>query len=115
MTRVKRGTAAHKRKKNILKQTKGFRWGRKSKFKLAKDAVYHAWEYSYRDRKVKKRDFRKSWQSRINSACRKFDLSYSKFMAGLKKHKIEIDRKALAELVQKQPEVFQKIVEKVKG
>jgi len=115
MTRVKRGKAAHKRRKNLLKHTKGFRWGRKSKFRLAKDAIYHAWEYSYRDRKVKKRDFRKFWESRINSACRKLDLSYSKFMAGLKKNKIEIDRKTLADLSQKKPEIFQKIVEKVKG
>ena len=114
MTRVKRGTAANKHRKNILKHTKGFRWGRKSKFKLAKDAIYHAWEYSYRDRKVKKRDFRKFWQSRINSACRKFGLSYSKFIAKLKKNKIEIDRKILSDLSQKQPEIFQKIVEKVK-
>ncbi|MDP3995913.1 MAG: 50S ribosomal protein L20 [bacterium] len=114
MTRVKRGTTANKHRKNILKHTKGFRWGRKSKFKLAKDAIYHAWEYSYRDRKVKKRDFRKFWQSRINSACRKFGLSYSKFIAKLKKNKIEIDRKILSDLSQKQPEIFQKIVEKVK-
>jgi len=115
MVRIKRGKQARKHRKHLLKEAKGFRWGRKSKFRLAKDAVYHAWEYSYRDRKVKKRDFRKFWESRINSACRKLDLSYSEFMAGLKKSKIEIDRKTLADLSQKQPEIFQKIVEKVKG
>ena len=115
MTRIKRGVTAHKRRKNLLKYAKGFRWGRKSKFKLAKDAVHHAWEYSYRDRKVKKRDFRKAWQSRINSACRKFDLSYSKFIAGLKKNKIELNRKILSDISQKHPQIFEKIVEKVKG
>ena len=114
MVRVKRGKIAHKRRKRILKQTKGFRWSRKTKYRLAKDALYHAWEYAYRDRKVKKRDFRKLWQSQINSACRKFDISYSRFIAGLKKNKIEIDRKILATLTEKEPQIFEKIVEKVK-
>ncbi len=115
MVRVKRGKTAHKRRKRILKQVKGFRWGRKSKFGLAKDALYHAWEYSYRDRKTKKREFRKLWQTQINAACRKAGISYSRFIAGLKKNKIELDRKVLASLVQKNPQVFEKIVEKVKG
>jgi len=115
MSRVKRGKAALKRRKHLLEYVKGFRWGRKSKFRLAKDALYHAWEYAYRDRKVKKREFRKSWESQINTACRKSGLSYSKFIAGLKKNKIELDRKILSDLAQNHPQIFEKIVEKVKS
>jgi len=114
MTRVKRGTTAHKRRKNILKHTKGFRWGRKSKYKAAKEALLHAWSYAYRDRKTKKREFRKLWQIRINSACRKQGMTYSHFIHALKEKKIEIDRKILAELVKDQPQIFKKIIEKVK-
>ena len=115
MARVKRGTTANKRRKNILKYAKGFRWGRKAKYRLAKDAMYHAWEYAYRDRKTKKREFRKLWQSQINSACRNLGIPYSRFIAGLKKNKIEIDRKVLATLSGKNPQIFEKIVEKTKG
>jgi large subunit ribosomal protein L20 len=114
MVRVKRGKIAHKRRKHLLKYAKGFRWGRKSKYRAAKEALYHAWEYAYRDRKAKKRDFRKLWQIRINATCRELGISYSKLIASLKKNKIEIDRKILAQLVQNQPEIFEKIVEKVK-
>jgi large subunit ribosomal protein L20 len=114
MVRVKRGTTAHKRRKYVLKQAKGFKWGRKSKYRQAKEALYHAWSYAYRDRKAKKRDFRQLWQNRINSACRKNNLSYSKFMAGLKKEKIELDRKMLALLAKDQPDIFKEIVEKAK-
>jgi len=114
MVRVKRGTQAHKRRKKILKQTKGFRWGRKSHYKLAKDALYHAWEYAYRDRRVKKREFRQLWQIQINSACRKAGIPYNRFINSLKKNKIEIDRKILSTLAKDQPEIFKKIVEKVK-
>ena len=115
MVRVKRGTTAHKRRKNVLKHTKGFRWGRKSKYKAAKEALAHARTYAYRDRRVKKREFRKLWQIQINAACRPCGISYSKFIAGLKKNKIEIDRKILSELAKKRPEIFKKIVEKAKG
>jgi len=115
MARVKRGKTAQKRRKHLLKYAKGFRWGRKSKYRLAKDAMYHAWEYAYRDRKVKKRDFRALWQSQINSACRNLGTPYSRFIAGLKKNKIELDRKVLASLAEKNPQIFEKIVEKVKG
>ncbi len=106
---------AHKRRKNTLKQTKGFRWGRKSKFRLAKDALYHAWEYAYRDRKVKKRDFRKSQESQINTVCRRSDLTYSRFIAGLKKKKIGLDRKVLAELARDNQDIFKKVVEEAKS
>ena len=114
MVRVKRGKIAHKRRKHLLKYAKGFRWGRKSKYKLAKDALMHAWKYAYRDRKVKKREFRKLWQIQINAACREQGISYSKFMYGLKQNKIELNRKILPELAQNHPQIFKKIVEKTK-
>ena len=114
MVRVKRGKAAHKRRKHLLKHAKGFRWGRKSKYKLAKDALHHAWRYAYRDRRVKKREFRKLWQIQISAACRNQGISYSKFTYGLKKNKIELDRKILSDFARNRPEVFKKIVEKVK-
>ena len=113
MTRVKRGTTAHKRRKKIIKQAKGFKWGRKSKYKLAKDALRHAWTYAYRDRKRKKRDFRRLWNIKINAAAREQGLTYSQFINKLKKADIEIDRKILAHLAEKQPEVFEKIVKKI--
>ena len=108
MVRVKRGKAAHKRRKHLLKYAKGFRWGRKSKYRAAKVALMHAWEYAYRDRKSKKREFRKLWQIQINAACREKGISYSKFINGLKKNKIELDRKILANLVQNHPEILKK-------
>ena len=114
MTRVKRGTMANKRRKKIIKQAKGFKWGRKSKYRLAKEALKHAWVHAYRDRKRKKRDFRRLWQIKINAAVREQGITYSQFINKLKKAKIEIDRKILAHLAEKQPEVFEKIVEKVK-
>ena len=115
MPRVKRGKTAHKRRKRLLKQAKGFHWGRKAKYRLAKDALYHAWEYAYRDRKVKKREFRKLWQIQINAACRQEGLPYGKFIAGLKKKKIGLDRKILSELAKENKDVFKKIVEEVKN
>ena len=114
MVRVKRGVTAHKRRKKVLKDTKGFRWGRKSKYKAAKEALLHARSYAYRDRRTKKREFRKLWQTKINAACRKQDLSYNRFIHGLKEKKIELDRKILSELVEKNSKIFEKIVEKVK-
>ena len=111
MVRVKRGKTAHKRRKRVLKQVKGFHWGRKSKYRLAKDALFHAWTYAYRDRRNKKRVFRTLWQTQINAAVRKKDLSYSKFINALKKNKIEINRKILVQLAQKHPKIFEKIIE----
>ncbi len=115
MTRVKKGAAAHKHKKHLLKHAKGFKYGRKSKYKLAKDALRHAWTYSYRDRKVKKRDFRQLWQLQINAAVRPMGINYSRFINGLKKKNISLDRKVLAEMIQKFPEAFAKVVEEVKS
>jgi len=115
MPRVKRGTTAHKRRKNLLKHAKGFKWGRKSKYKLAKDALHHAWSHAYKDRKRKKRDFRQLWNIKINAGCRAEDLTYSKFIALLKKANIELDRKILANLAEHHPDIFKKIVDKVKS
>lgn len=115
MVRIKRGKIAHKRRKSLLKQAKGFRWRRKAKYRLAKPALFHAWSYAYRDRKRKKREFRKLWQVQISSACRNLGISYSKFISQLKKKNIELDRKILATLAKNHPEIFEKIIEKVKS
>ncbi len=114
MARVKRGKTAHKRRKHLLKYAKGFRWGRSTKYRLAKDALYHAWTYSYRDRRTKKRERRALWQIKISALCRQQEIPYSKFIAGLKKNKIEINRHILAELSQHHPEIFEKIMETIK-
>ncbi|MFH1180884.1 MAG: 50S ribosomal protein L20 [bacterium] len=114
MARVKGGKVFQKRRRHLLKEAKGFRWGRKSKLKAAKEALQHAWEYSYRDRKVKKRDFRRLWQIQINAASRTHGLSYSRFINGLKKNKIGLDRKILSELAKNHPQIFGKIIEKIK-
>ncbi|MFH1423868.1 MAG: 50S ribosomal protein L20 [Candidatus Nealsonbacteria bacterium] len=115
MVRIKKGVTAHKHKKHLLEHAKGFRWGRKSKFRAAKDALRHAWEYSFRDRKVRKREKRGLWQVQINAACREAGLNYSKFASGLRKNKIELDRKVLAQLCQDNPDIFKKIMEKAKN
>lgn len=115
MVRVKKGETAKKHRKHLLKYAKGFRWGRKAKYRAAKEALMHAWEYAYRDRKAKKREFRKLWQIQINAACRQQGLSYSRFIYGLKKNKIELDRKILSNLARNHPEIFKKILEKVKS
>ncbi len=115
MVRIKRGKTVHKKRKKVLKQAKGFRWGRKSKYKAAKEALMHAWSYSYRDRRTKKREFRKLWQIQINAACREYGLPYSKFIRGLKLAKIDLDRKILSNLAQNNPQIFEKIVEKTRA
>ena len=98
-----------------MKYVKGFHWGRKTKYKAAKEALLHAWTYAFRDRKAKKRDFREFWQTRINVACRQLGLTYGQFIHGLREKKIELDRKVLAELAQKHPDIFKEIVKNVKG
>jgi len=115
MVRVKRGQAARKRRKNLLQYAKGFRWGRKSKFRLAKEALFHAGTYARRDRRAKKAEFRAFWQNKIGAATRAEGLSYSKFIFGLKKNKIELDRKILADLAEHNPDIFKKIVEMAKA
>jgi len=114
MVRVKRSVGAKKKRKKVLKAAKGFKWGRKTKYKAAKDALKHAWTYQYRDRRRKKRDFRRLWQIKINAACREQNLSYSKFIKLLKDNKIEVDRKILSALAEKQPKIFSQIIEKIK-
>ena len=109
MTRVKRGTIAHKKREKVLKKTKGFRWGRKSKERAAKEALLHAQARMFRGRKEKKRNYRALWQVRISAAVKEQGTSYSKFIAALKKKDILIDRKILAELAQKHPAVFQAV------
>ena len=115
MARVKRGATAHRRRKNVLKYAKGFRWQRKSKYRLAKDALRHAWAYAFRDRKTNKRNFRQLWQTNINAAARAQGLNYSVFISLLKKNNIAVDRKILSKLAQEKPELFKEIVKKVKG
>ena len=115
MPRVKRAISAKKKRKKTLSEAKGFKWGRKSKYKAAKEALLHAGTYAYRDRKNKKRTFRSLWQIKINAACREKEISYSKFINALKKNKIEIDRKILADLAENKPKIFEKIVEEVKN
>ena len=115
MARVKRGIVSHKRRKNVLAKAKGFRWGRKSKYRLAKDALRHAFAYAYRDRRAKKRAFRQDWQRTLSSALALQNLNYSRFIAALKKNNVELDRKILADLAQNQPKIFEKIAEKVKS
>lgn len=110
MTRVKRGIIAHKRRKKLLGYTKGFKWGRKSKERMAREALLHAWSHQFRDRKRKKREFRRLWNIKINAGVRAHGLSYSQFVAGLKRHRIELDRKILADLAEHEPQVFRKIV-----
>lgn len=114
MSRVKRAVQARKHRKNITKQAKGFRQARSSKFKSAKDALRHAWTYAYRDRKNKKRTFRNLWNLQINALARQNGITYSRLIEGLKKKKIELDRKVLSELANDNPEIFIKIVEEVK-
>lgn len=111
MVRVKRGKTARRKKKRLFQQVKGFRWGRKNRLRLAKDALRHALAHAYVGRKNKKRDMRRLWQMQINAACRQEGISYSKFIYGLKKNKIELDRKILSQLCQNHPEIFKKIIE----
>ncbi len=114
MPRVKRGTTHVKKRRKVLKQAKGYKWGRKKLIKLAKTATTKAGAHSYRDRKNKKRTRRSLWHIKINAAVRQHDLSYSKFIKLLKDKKIEIDRKILADLAEKEPKVFEAIVKIVK-
>ncbi|HRZ62713.1 MAG TPA: 50S ribosomal protein L20 [Rubrivivax sp.] len=115
MPRVKRGVTARARHKKILALAKGYRGRRKNVFRIAKQAVMKAGQYAYRDRRARKRVFRRLWIVRINAASREMGVSYSKFMAGLKKAQIGIDRKVLADMAVNDPAAFGAIVEKVKA
>lgn len=114
MPRVKRGLHHLKRRKNILKHTKGFEGGRKSLLKLAKTARTKAGAYAYKDRKIKKRLNRGNWNVNVNSGARLNGTTFSKLMGGLKAKKIALNRKVLAQIAAEYPEVFKKLVEAVK-
>ncbi len=115
MPRVKRGKIAHKKREKLLRYTKGFKWGRKSKERAAKEALLHAWSHAFRGRKEKKRNFRVLWQTKINAASRENGLTYSKLINLLKKANVKLDRKVLAGLAETNPEVLKKIIEEVKA
>ncbi len=115
MPRATSAPARNKRKKKIFKAAKGYFGGRKNLFRTAKDAVEKGWEHSYRDRKKKKRNFRRLWIARINAAARENELSYSRFMNGLKCAGIELDRKVLADLAVRSPEAFTALVDQAKA
>jgi large subunit ribosomal protein L20 len=110
MSRVKRGVPAHKRRKATLKRAKGYYGGRSKLHSVAKEAVDKAGVYAYRGRKQRKRDFRALWIARINAATREHALSYSRFMDGLKKAGVEMDRKVLAQLAIDDPKAFGELV-----
>ena len=115
MARVKRGVVANARHKKVLKQAKGYYGARRKVYRVAKQAVIKAGQYSYRDRRVRKRMFRSLWIVRINAASRQFDLSYSRFMDGLNKAGIEVDRKVLADLAVHDIAGFGALAEKAKA
>ena len=115
MSRVKRGVTKRARHKKILKLAKGFYSGRRKHFRKAKEAVEHAMQYAYRDRRNKKREFKSLWIQRINAGVRAEGLTYSKFINGLGKCGITIDRKILAEIAYDSPEAFKTIVQKAQS
>ena len=115
MPRVKRGVTARARHKKVLDAAKGYRGRRKNVYRIAKEAVMRAGQYAYRDRRNKKRDFRSLWITRINAGTRELGVTYSQFMAGLKKAGIDIDRKVLADLAVFDKPAFAKIAEQAKA
>ncbi|MCP4047658.1 MAG: 50S ribosomal protein L20 [Gammaproteobacteria bacterium] len=115
MARVKRGVVAHARHKKVLKQAKGYYGARRKVYRVAKQAVIKSGQYAYRDRRTRKRQFRRLWIVRINAAARQFGLSYSRFMDGLNKAGIEVDRKVLADLAVHDISAFGALAEKAKA
>lgn len=115
MARVKRGVTAHARHKKVLKQAKGYYGARRKVYRVAKQAVIKAGQYAYRDRRTRKRMFRRLWIVRINAAARQFGMSYSRFMDGLNKADIEVDRKVLADLAVHDIAAFGVLAEKAKA
>jgi large subunit ribosomal protein L20 len=114
MPRVKRGVIHLKKRRNILKKAKGYKWRRKSTIRAAKTAIHKAGQHALHDRRKKKGAMRSLWLIKLNAALRKYDLSYSKFIDMLKKANIELDRKILSEIAEKNPDIFEKIVKQVK-
>ena len=115
MPRVKRGTMANKRKKRIFKDAKGYQGTRSSLLKTAREAVHKGWQYAYRDRRQRKRELRRLWIARINAAAREHGLSYSRFMHGLSRAGVELDRKNLADLASADPQAFRELAELARG
>lgn len=115
MPRVKRGNQRARKRKKVLKHTKGFKWRRKSHLRAAKEALLHAWSNAFHDRRKKKGDFRRLWNTKINAASRSHGIPYSRFIAALKKNDVKLNRKVLAALAEHEPGVFEKIVDKVKS
>lgn len=113
MARVKRGVNKNKRRKNILAQTKGYRFARSKKERTAREAIFHAGAYAFRHRRAKKREFRNLWTLRINAAVRPLGLSYSKFIDALKKRHIGLDRKSLSTLAKDYPAAFERVVKSI--
>ncbi|QQS61284.1 MAG: 50S ribosomal protein L20 [Candidatus Moraniibacteriota bacterium] len=113
MSRVKRGVAASKRRKNVLKLTKGFKWRRKSHYRAAKEAVLKAGKYAYRDRRAKKRTMRRLWITRLNIALRELGVKYSQFINMQKEKKNELDRKVLSQMAVENPEMFKTLVQEI--
>lgn len=115
MARVKGGTTALKRRKNILKQVKGYRFGRSKKKRQAREAIFKAGSYAFAHRRQKKTDFRQLWIVRMNAVLRTHGISYSKFMNLLKQKNVALDRKSLADLAANKPETFARLVKQVVG
>lgn len=113
MSRVKRGPIPRRRHKRVFKQTKSFVGGRKGRFRQAINCLYKSWQYAYVGRKLRKRDFRRLWISRINAACRERGTTYSRFMGGLKRSGIELDRKVIAAIAVNDAAAFNKLTDLV--
>ena len=114
MTRIKRGVAASKRRKNVLEDAKGYRWKRSSLYRAAKQAVIKAGTYAYRDRRAKKRSMRRLWITRLNSAVRELGMKYSQLIKVMTDKKIDLDRKVLSQMAMENSNVFAKFIEKIK-
>ncbi len=115
MSRVKRGVTSHAKHKKVIKAAKGYFGRRKNTIRIAKQAVEKANQYAYRDRRVRKRNFRALWIQRINAGAREVGMTYSRFIDGLSKAGIEVDRKILADLAVKEPEAFKALADKAKA
>ncbi|MCK5059604.1 MAG: 50S ribosomal protein L20 [Candidatus Pacebacteria bacterium] len=113
MTRVKKGVHALKRRRNILHKAKGYRFGRSTKERQAREAVTHAGVHSFAHRKDRKNEYRRLWNVRINASARLMNLSYSRLMHILKKKKINIDRKILSHLAEKNPKTFERLIKQI--
>ena len=111
MARVKRGVAAKRRHKKVLEQAKGYYGNKSRSFRAANEQVMHSGQYAFRDRRAKKGEFRRLWIQRINAACRQNDMSYSRFIAGLRVAEVYVDRKVLADLAVREPAAFTSLVE----